>query len=85
MYEWIGFLGMIFIDLCYIPQIWKAYKTKSVNDISIPFWISLIFGLSLYFIYAILINNPVYMISNSTGLIFNTIMLILLYKYRVRK
>lgn len=80
MYEYIGFLGMLFIDLCYIPQIWKAYKTKSVKDISILFWLCLIIGLLLYLIYSILINKIVYLISNLTGLLFNIIMLILLYK-----
>ena len=82
MYEWIGFLGMLFIDFCYLPQIWKAYKTKSVNDISVPFWVSLIIGLSLYEIYAVLIGNIVYTISSGTGLLFNILMIYLLYKYR---
>ena len=85
MYEWVGILGMIFIDFCYLPQIWKAYRTKSVQDISIPFWVSLIIGLLFYEIYAILINNPVYMLSNLTGLFFNVLMLFLLYKYRGKK
>lgn len=34
-------LATIFITVTYLPQIYKTYKTKSVKDLSLAFWIIL--------------------------------------------
>jgi len=84
VFEVIGFAGMCLVHLSTFPQLWKTWKTKKVRDISIPFWLCLWSGLLLYLIYAILIDNIVYIVSNVLGLSVNGFMLVLLIKYRRR-
>lgn len=37
-YNVLPHLATLFITLTYLPQIYKTYKTKSVEDISMGFW-----------------------------------------------
>lgn len=81
MNELFGFAGMILIQACYLPQLYKTIKTKSVKDLSLPFFIILIVGILFYLIYSILINDVVYMTSNTIGLISPITQIYLILKY----
>jgi len=65
-----------------IPQIIKTIKTKSVKDISLPFFIICLSAYCVYFIGAILINNWYLAFSHIPSFIFISIMLLLIFKYR---
>ena len=58
----IGFIGGSILGLQLIPQIYKAYKTKSTNDISTFFLLMNIVGLTLMTTYGICNNDmPLYL------------------------
>ena len=77
-----GWIGMIMVQGCTLPQIIKAIRTKNVTGVSWLFWIILTLGLTCYLIYAFKINALVYKVSNITGISFNLIMLYLLFRYK---
>ena len=64
-----------------VPQIKKALSTKDTEDVSIPFLLVLIAGLSLWVIYGIGRADIVIVIGNSIGASLNIWMLVLKMKY----
>ena len=49
----IGYSGGIVLSICLLPQIYKIYKTKDVDNISYLWQIMYIIGISLHLYYAI--------------------------------
>ena len=65
-------------SLCYIPQIIKSYKTKSVEDLSLSMWILCIIAYICGLIYFV-VNWKLSMIFNyGPGIVAN---LLILYAY----
>ena len=75
----IGYIGGTCMTINMIPQLYKTYTTKSVNDISIMFLILNALGLGLYIIYGILKN--IYTITIPVSISFVTSCILCLLKY----
>ena len=78
---WMCLIG-ISMALSGIPQIYKLYKFKSSNDISLILWIIVTHGIFWWLIYGIIINSISIIITNSICLFIDSIILILVVKYR---
>ena len=76
----IGFIGGTILGLQLIPQIYKAYKTKSTNDISTFFLLMNIVGLTLMTTYGVCNNDMPLYLPTSISLI-NSLILLLLVKH----
>jgi uncharacterized protein with PQ loop repeat len=48
-------IATVFLTLCYLPQIFRTYKTKDVQSMSLSFWILLNLALTCLLINAIVI------------------------------
>lgn len=60
-YELLGFISGILFPLSIIPQIYKSYKTKDLNDISYYWQFTFITALILALIYSIHFDlKPIY-------------------------
>lgn len=77
---WIGWVGVAFGLLVPIPQLYKIYKTKKVNDISLGTYIFLVIALVCYLAHAIYIGSLVFTVAQSINLTTN--MAILIYLLR---
>jgi MtN3 and saliva related transmembrane protein len=77
----IGIIAGILVLSSFIPQLHKAYKTKTMLDVSIYLMGLLASGLFLWVIYGIIREDPVIIGTNVSGLILNVILLILKLKY----
>ena len=70
---YLGFLAMLFVQGCHIPQLlemWKLYRAGiPISGVSPWMYLSLGIGLFLYLIYSIWQVDPVYIVSNVVGLI----------------
>jgi MtN3 and saliva related transmembrane protein len=78
----IGLLAAIFTTIAFVPQVLKIYKTKSVEDISLPMWIIFSFGVFLWFIYGILIMSLPVILANIITLMLSLFILFFKIKYR---
>ena len=82
--DWTMILGLI-AGICttaaVIPQIWKAWKTKKVNDVSPGMFFVLITGLALWTVYGVIQNDLPIILTNGVALALNSLMLYLLFKY----
>ncbi len=62
--EIIGFLAATLTTASFVPQVFRIWKTKEVEDISFMMYLSMFFGVSLWFYYGYLINSISMMIAN---------------------
>ena len=76
-----GWIGGTLTNLSLLPQIVKAIRTKSVNDISIAMFWTLFAGIFCWFIYGILLHDRVIVLMNLLSLIFVGSMIYLYYRY----
>ncbi|RKX60230.1 MAG: glutathione synthetase [Thermodesulfobacteriota bacterium] len=79
---YIGYVGMILINICYLPQLIKTIKTKDVSSISLSRYLLLTSGLVCYLIYSLIRKDMVYNISNIVSTLQSLLMIFLILKYR---
>jgi MtN3 and saliva related transmembrane protein len=70
----IGLMAGTLTSIAAIPQVIKTLKTRHVRDISIWQPLLLAFGLALWLIYGILINDLPLILANITPLICNVVL-----------
>lgn len=74
--EIVGIFAGFFTTIATLPQIIKAYKTKSLDDVSLLMFVSIVFGLALWLIYGILIQSFAIIMWNVISLTLNSVILI---------
>jgi MtN3 and saliva related transmembrane protein len=72
------------MSLAYVPQIYKIWKRKSVEDISIILFTILFAGIMIWLLYGLSINNTPLIIANAIGLVSTGGIIILWFKYKKR-
>ncbi len=85
IYNTIGLSAAVITTVSFLPQIVKAFRTKSVADFSWIMLIALSVGIALWFIYGIFKNDLAIMLANGVTLILVIILQILKLKYNRRK
>jgi MtN3 and saliva related transmembrane protein len=55
--QFFGFMGGFLTAIAFVPQVWKSFTTKSTRDISLPWTITVTAGLSMWLVYAIMIES----------------------------
>ena len=73
----IGFLAALLTTIAFLPQLYKTWKTKSADDVSLIMLILFITGLMFWIIYGIKINSIPILVANIITFIFNFSILIL--------
>ncbi len=75
MEQTIGIIAGVFTTIAVLPQVIKAIKTKSVNDISLWMFICLLIGVGSWTIYGILKDDYPIILTNGISFLLNGIML----------
>ncbi len=81
MVETIGVLAGFFTTIGALPQIIKAFKTKSVGDVFVWMFYSLLIGVGLWTMYGIVKVDWPIIITNGISSILNSIMIYFYYKF----
>jgi uncharacterized protein with PQ loop repeat len=79
-----GILGMMLVQFSTCCQIYRLWKSKRVEGLSVGFLWMIFVGLINYLIYSIHIMDKIYITSNSIGLFFLTISICQYYYYKRR-
>lgn len=85
MLGWTEILGLtagVFTTAAVVPQIWKAWKTKEVEDVSPGMFFVLITGLCLWVIYGVIEKDIPIIATNGLAFMLNSFMIFLIYRYR---
>ena len=80
--EIVGYIAAVFGTALMLPQVYKSYKTKRVNDISIVMLIVYIINCSLWEIYGILIHSKPVIVCNVLALIIGILQTYLKFKFQ---
>lgn len=85
MLSWTEILGLVagvFTTAAVVPQIWKAWQTKEVDDVSPGMFFVLISGLALWVTYGVLQKDIPIIVTNGLAFMLNSFMIFLIYRYR---
>jgi MtN3 and saliva related transmembrane protein len=78
--EILGFLAAILTTSAYIPQVYKIWKTKNAESISLSMYLVMFSGISLWLVYSIIINKPSLILANTVTLLI--ILMIFYFKIK---
>jgi MtN3 and saliva related transmembrane protein len=79
--ELVGFAAAILGIVSFIPQVAKAYRTKSTKDLSWGMYIILCAGFALWLAYGIMTNTKPIIFANTVCLLFGASIMALKRKY----
>lgn len=75
-----GYIAAFCTTISFIPQIIKIIKEKNTRDISIGMYIIFTFGIFMWLIYGIMLNELPIIIANFFTLVFSCIILFFKFK-----
>lgn len=82
MHEIFGYISALCFSLCYLPQLWKTWRTKQVADISVLMWIIQGMAYSSGLVYGWYLSSIPLVLNYSLGLVYTSIWLCMWYKYK---
>jgi len=62
--EYIGLAAGTLTTAAYLPQVWKTWRTKAVEHISLVMYTSMSLGVLLWLVYGVLIKAPAVIVAN---------------------
>ncbi len=73
--DYLGYIGVVTGSLTFVPQVWMAWKTKSVGDLSIWMLLILLTNVMIWLIYGITGKDKAMILANSIILVLSLLML----------
>jgi MtN3 and saliva related transmembrane protein len=77
LYSVIGFAAAICTTAAYLPQVMRAWRTKSTADISLGMFSLMTLGVALWIVYGIAIASLPVIVANTVTLVFTSAILFL--------
>ena len=81
--EWVGLFGAFLSSVTFIPQVWLAWKTKSVGDLSLGMLLIVFTSVLVWLVYGIYLKLLPVIIANS--IIFILSLVLLYFKFTFPK
>lgn len=78
----IGFSAATLTTVAFVPQVARAWRTRSTRDISLPMFLVLALGIVLWLIYGALLGDWPLILANLVTLIL--VLIILFFKLRFK-
>ena len=78
----IGFSAATLTTIAFVPQVVRAWRTRSTRDISLPMFVVLALGIALWLIYGIILGDGPLILANTVTLIL--VLIILFFKLRFK-
>ena len=83
IYEIIGLTAAAMTTASFIPQVYKTWKTKSVESLSLTMYTIFFIGIVLWFIYGVHLNSlPMILANLTTGILA---LLLIIFKLSYKK
>ena len=81
-YEIIELIAAVLTTSAFVPQVIKAWRTKSTKSLSLPMYLIFFVGIMLWLIYGFHLNSLAMILSNIITGILALILIILKLKYK---
>jgi MtN3 and saliva related transmembrane protein len=82
-FDYIGYFGSFLTSITFIPQVYKAWKTKSVGDLSIWMMSIVVLSTIVWLVYAVAISSGPVMVANAIVLVLS--LLLIYFKYTFKR
>ena len=79
--EILGLIAGAITSIGYLPQIFRGYKTKKLDDVSYFMPVILALGMSIWLIYGIILNALAVIVANIFGVACSILLIIMKKKY----
>lgn len=79
----VGYIASVVGTMLMLPQVWKAWKTKRVEDLSFGMVVLYFFNCLLWLFYGLLLAASPLILANGIALIISIVQMIFKLKYRV--
>jgi MtN3 and saliva related transmembrane protein len=77
-----GYLGSFLTSITFVPQVYKAWQTKSVGDLSRWMILIVVTSASVWLTYGLAISSGPVIVANTVVLIFALILLYFTYRFK---
>ena len=81
-FEIIGLIAAVLTTSAYVPQAYKAWKTKSAGSVSLSMYLIMLVGITLWLVYGIHLNSISMILANSATIVLTLIIIIFKLKYK---
>ncbi len=71
----VGYLAATLTTAAFFPQVVKVWHSKSTTDLALPTLLSFIAGVSMWFVYGLLVKSPPIIVANAITLMLNLVIL----------
>jgi len=82
MISLIGFIAGILTTLSFVPQVYKAWRSKRCDDLSYAMLVTFGLGVILWLIYGLLVHAPPIIVANTVTLALILTLLVMKSRYR---
>jgi len=73
--ETFGFIGATLTTVAFIPQVWRLFKLRRAQEISLPFTLMFLFGGFFWLTYGLIISRPAIIYANTISIVLVGLML----------
>jgi len=80
--EILGLLAGGLTTASFVPQVYKTWKSKSANSLSLTMYIVFFLGITLWLIYGIYVNSIAMMVTNSITAILALTLIVFKLTYK---
>ena len=77
----IGWLATTLTTVAFAPQAWRAWKTRSASDLSLPMYLIFTTGVVLWFIYGVLLGSLPIIVGNAITIVLAGLVLAMKLKF----
>ncbi|MBI9040345.1 SemiSWEET family sugar transporter [Lutibacter sp.] len=81
-FEIIGLIAALLTTSAFVPQVYKAVKSKSTESLSLPMYLIFFVGIMLWLVYGFHLNSLAMILSNIITGILALVLIILKLKYK---
>ena len=82
VYEILGLIAAFITTASFVPQVYKTWKTKSVESLSLTMYSAFFIGIVLWLIYGIHLNSLPMILANSITSVLALLLIIFKLKYK---
>jgi len=76
MIELLGFIAGTLTTFAFVPQVVRAWQTRSVNDLSLAMLVVFTTGVGLWLVYGIAIGSMPVIVSNAVTLLLTLVLVV---------
>jgi len=82
IYEIIGLIAALLTTIAFVPQVYKTWKSKSADSLSLTMYIIFFIGIVLWLIYGIHLNSLAIILANSITSVLALLLIIFKLKFK---